>query len=77
MIRRIVSLPWKVVKGTYKVAKLASAAVSAALFGAAVYKGIQKVRESQMPPAPLAPIPPAAPVVKAARKKKAIPKAKK
>ena len=63
MINKIVALPVKAVKGTYKVASLAYKAASAVLFGAAVYKGVQKVREArvkptleEMPPIPDPPV---------------------
>lgn len=77
MIKNIVSLPWKVVKGTYKAASWAYKAAAAVLLGAAVYKGVQKVREDrkehsfeEMPPIPAPPVK-AAPARKPARRKKA------
>src|SRR3989338_10615344 len=83
MIKKIVSLPWKAVKGTYKAASWAYKAAAAVLLGAAVYKGVQKVRDDrkehsfeEMPPIPAPPVK-AAPAKKPARKRKKAKRAKK
>jgi len=60
MVKKILQVPVKVVKGTYKAWKFAYKLASGALLGAAIYKSIQKVRESHRVPdeLPLIPEPP-------------------
>ncbi len=83
MIKKIVAVPVKIVKGTYKAASWAYKLASGALLGAAIYRGIQKALESRrVPEVPdeLPPVPelrPETPKPKSGRKPAGKRKAKK
>lgn len=76
MVKKIVQVPIKIIKGTAKAASWAYKLASGALLGAAIYKGIQKAREArgvpgELPPIPEPPLKAPKPRVKRKKRKKA------